>query len=75
MKMFEVGKTYGAFDSGIDPITIERRTKNSVYFIGNRGHIVRQKIHVDADGVEYTYDSYVPLGERENYTHSARFEE
>lgn len=75
MKRFEIGKTYGAYDSGIPSITIERRTEKSIYFKGNRGHLVRQKVQVDGDGYEYTYDSYVPERHRQAYTHSTRFEE
>ncbi len=75
MKRFEIGKTYGAYDSGVPSITIERRTEKSVYFMGNFGHMVRQKVQVDEDGYEYTYDSYVPLRYRPAYTHSTRFEE
>lgn len=74
MKKFEVGKTYAAMGSHIDPITIERRTNNSVYFRGFRGHLLRQKVHCDADGNEFTYDSYVGPKERDNYTHCAKLE-
>lgn len=75
MKRFEVGKTYGAFDSGIDPITIERRTEKSIFFKGNKGKLCRQKVYVDSDGNEYTYDSYVETRFRQAYTHSTLFEE
>ena len=75
MARFEVGKTYGANDSGIDSITIIRRSDKSIWFRNSSGNVVRQKIHIDENGDEYTTDSYVPEKWREAYTHCAKFEE
>lgn len=75
MARFEVGKTYGANDSGIDSITIIKRTDKSIWFRNSLGNVVRQKIHIDENGDEYTTDSYVPEKWREAYTHRAKFEE
>ena len=75
MARFEVGKTYGANDSGIDSITIIRRTDKSIWFRNAAGSMVRQKVRVDENGDEYTTDSYVPEKWRDAFTHSAKFEE
>lgn len=73
MKRFEVGRTYGAFDTEVTPITVERRTEKSLFFRRD-GRLFRQKIHTDEEGYEYTYDSSFPASWRQAYTHSAMFE-
>ena len=75
MARFEVGKAYGANNSGIDSITIIKRTDKSIWFGNSSGNMVRQKIHIDENGDEYTTDSYVPEKWREAYIHRAKFEE
>ena len=76
-KRFEVGKTYDDADGRFEPITIVKRTEKTLWFypMFYSGKVLyRQKIHIDKDGNEFTYDSRLP---RRYYTElytSALFE-
>ena len=53
---FEVGKKYEAFDSGLDGITILKRTAKSVK-VSNGLNEWMMRIRVDENGDEYVQDS------------------
>jgi hypothetical protein len=62
-KVFEVGKTYCRADSMFDPIVVVKRTAKTITCRGAYYHASPtfvHRIHVDEDGTEWVWDSYVP---------------
>lgn len=70
---FETGRTYGAMDCGIDPITVIRRTRRCI-IVDNGVNQWRMMVRMDDDGTEYAVDSSVPVRWRVAYTYSTRWE-
>ena len=69
---FEVGMTYEAYDSGINPIRILRRTKKTVW-VDNGQSKWCMRVMVDVDGNEFVADSTVPRKWKEAFTYSAKW--
>jgi hypothetical protein len=63
-KVFEVGKMYYREESGFDPQKVIRRTDKTITCVNVAYDLkpkeFRQLIHVDEDGTEWVWDSYVP---------------
>lgn len=72
MAIFEVGKTYEAYDSGYDPITITRRTDKTVW-AKNTTTEWRMRVKHDANGNEIVTDSSVPPKWRDAFTYSSKW--
>lgn len=72
---FQVNKTYGAMDSGLDPIRIMKRTPKCVVATTNGMNRFRMVVKTDSIGNEYVTDSSVPMKWREAYTYSAILEQ
>lgn len=72
--VFEVGKMYGAWDTGTPAITIISRTnKTALVEDSDTGECWRMRIKLHDNGNEYMTDSRVPAAWRECYTYEARF--
>ena len=71
-EVFVVGKSYEAYDSGYDPITIKRRTDKTVW-VENSSASWRMRIRHDKDGNEIVTDSSVPYKWRDAFTYSSRW--
>lgn len=72
--VFEVGKMYGAWDTGTPVITIISRTnKTALVEDSDTGECWRMRIKVHDNGNEYMTDSRVPTALKECYTYEARF--
>lgn len=79
MKRFEVGHSYEAFDSGLDPITVIKRTAQYIKVKNHYGHEWRMKIR-ECQGkndsrFEIVVDSSVGKKWREAFTYSALLEQ
>lgn len=72
--VFEVGKMYGAWDTGTPAITIISRTnKTALVEDSDTGECWRMRIKSYDNGNEYMADGRVPAALRECYTYEARF--
>lgn len=71
-KVFEVGKRYGSYDSGIDPVLITRRSRCFVWVTNGRS-TWRMKIYLDNQGNEQVSDCTVPRKWRFMGTYNAKF--
>lgn len=79
MKQFEVGHSYGAFDSGLDPITVLKRTAHFITVRNYYGTEWRMKIR-ECEGkngsrFEIAIDGSARSKWREAFTFSAMLEE
>lgn len=75
MIKFEVGETYGAWDSAVPPIEIIKRTaKMCLVKNTETGNTWRMKIKDMGDHEEMT-DTCVPRNWRQCYTYSSKFKE
>ncbi len=76
-KVFEVGKIYYREESGFDPQKVIRRTPKTITTVAaynEHAHPYRQRIHLDADGTEWVWDSYVPPKHRDSTVCKASWE-
>lgn len=72
-KRFEVGKSYGAWDSAVPEITIIKRTEKTCT-VKNDTATWRMRIRETDEG-EIMIDSSVPSQWRDCYTYDTRFEQ
>lgn len=72
-KKFEVGKTYEAYQSEFDAITVERRTDKTLW-VDNGQCRWRMRIRIGADGDEYVVDSAAGRKWADAFTFSAKWE-
>lgn len=73
MKVFEVGKEYEAYDSGLDSIKIIQRTPKTVK-VTNGFVEWRMRIDHDGNGNEVVTDKSVPRKWRYAFTYSSNLE-
>ena len=73
-KKFEVGKTYGAWDTGVPHIEILRRTDKTIW-VKNDCTEWSMRIKKDENGNEYVTDSAVPYNWQQCYTYDTAFED
>jgi len=79
MKRFEVGKHYGTFDSGLDPVKVIKRTAKFITVRNPMGNEWRMKIR-ECEGkngcrFEIAFESRISTKWREALTYSAMLEE
>ena len=74
MNKFEVGKVYGAYESGIDPIRVLKRT-DRMCLVTNGHKPWRMLIRQDGAEDECMYESHVSKLAQEMYRWSTKFEE
>ena len=75
-KVFETGKTYGAWDTGTPAVKIIKRTAKTATVEDNDLHEVwTMRIKTRDNGDEYMTDSRVPQAWREAYTYDTKFEQ
>lgn len=72
-KTFEVGKSYEPADRCFDPITILKRTPQTIT-VSNGSTAWRMRIRRFANGTEYAADSTIPKRHRDAGTYSAAWE-
>jgi len=78
MKQFEVGHSYGGFDSYLSPITVLKRTAQYIFVRNNYGMEWRMKIR-ECEGkngsrYEYVVDSSAGRSWKEAFTFAASLE-
>ena len=71
--VFEVGKSYEAYDTGYSPITILRRTDKTVW-VTNGSVQWKMRIRTDRSGNEIVTDSSVPPKWRDAFTYNSKWE-
>lgn len=73
-KRFEVGKTYGAWDSAVPHIQVLRRTEKTIW-VRNDCSEWSMRIKIDDSDNEYVTDSSVPYNWQMCYTYDTAFED
>ena len=73
MTVFEEGKNYEAYDCGLDPITVIRRTPKMI-LVTNGFSQWRMRLDTDGEGNEVVTDKSVPRKWRYCFTYSSKLE-
>lgn len=75
MLRFEVGKYYEYYDSGFDPMRVDRRTDKTIWVTNPSGHSWFMRIRKDEDGNEYAVDTVSAMNRwRDVFTISPKWE-
>ena len=73
-RTFEVGKSYYAADSCLDPITVIKRNPKSLTVTNNNGRTTWRMLIRVLEGVEYVMDSSLPKRYRDRGVYAAAWE-
>lgn len=73
MKQFEVGKTYGAYDAVISPVTVIKRMPKTIQ-VTNGSVNWRMRIGYDSEGNECMVDRKAPRKWHYAFTYSSKLE-
>ena len=74
MKRFEVGKSYGTIDSGVDPIKVLKRTDKMI-LVDNGQSRWKMIVRTDEYGNEFVRDCSAPKKWQFVYTYLSTIEE